>query len=324
VADSGLIVPDGMTMRAATMDDSGAVAGLIEASDLEEFGEPEYSEGDLRGEWEDDDLPLDTRLILTGDGQVVGYGNVYTRGPARIDAEGYVHPRFYGRGIGSALIRWTEARAADHLATAPPELRVVLNNATSARNPGATALLTANGYAPVRYFWQMRAHLDAPPPAPQWPAGIAVRPVVSEADVRAVYEALEESFRDHWGHHPRTFEEWQRDNKDAPDHSLWFLAMDGEQVAGAAVCRMFLETIGWVGSLGVRRPWRGKGLGKAMLRHVMTEFYGRGTTTIGLGVDAANPTGATRLYERAGMGVKSEYAVFQKELRAGEEPAAEH
>ena len=324
MADSGVVVPDGMSMRPATMGDTGAVAGLIEASDLEEFGEPEYSESDLRGEWEDEELPLDTRLILTGDGQVVGYGNVYTRGPARVEAEGYVHPGFYGRGIGSALIQWTELRAADHLAAAPPGLRVVLNNATSARNPGATALLTAKGYAPVRYFWQMRAQLDAPPPAPEWPRGVTVRPATSEADVRAVYEAIEESFRDHWGHHPRTLEEWLRDQKDAADRSLWYLATDGDAVAGAAVCRMFLETTGWVGSLGVRRPWRGQGLGMALLRHAMAEFYRRGTTKIGLGVDAANPTGATRLYERAGMVVKSEYAVFQKELRAGKEPAEDH
>jgi ribosomal protein S18 acetylase RimI-like enzyme len=79
----------------------------------------------------------------------------------------------------------------------------------------------------------------------------------------------------------------------------------------------FRQGIGWVGTIGVRRPWRKKGLGLALLRHTFGEFYKRGMTTIGLGVDAANITGATRLYQRAGMHVASEFALYEKELRAG-------
>jgi hypothetical protein len=39
--------------------------------------------------------------------------------------------------------------------------------------------------------------------------------------------------------------------------------------------------------------------------------------TIGLGVDAQNPTGATRLYKKVGMYAASEFVTYEKELRAG-------
>ena len=313
----------GYTARPATMDDSAAVAALIEASDWAEYGEPDYSEEELRTEWGDEDLPHDTHLVFTPDGQVVGYGNVYTIGKARIEAEGYVHPDFYGRGIGSTLVRWSERRAAEHLALAPPELRVVLNNAISARNPRARAVLEHLGYAPVRYFWRMTIDLNETPALPVWPSGITVRTVVGDDDERLAFEAVEDAFRDHWGHSPRTFDRWVRDQKlSGYRPALWFLAETATgEIAGAAINRYFLETMGWVGSLAVRRPWRGQGLGMALLQHTFGEFYRRGTRRVGLGVDAQNPTGATRLYERAGMTPKHEYAIYQKELRPGvEEP----
>jgi ribosomal protein S18 acetylase RimI-like enzyme len=97
---------------------------------------------------------------------------------------------------------------------------------------------------------------------------------------------------------------------------LWVIAWDGNEIAGFSLNR-FRMGIGWVGTLGVRRPWRKKGLGLALLRHSFGEFYKRGMKTIGLGVDASNPTGATRLYQGAGMYIASEFITYDKELRAG-------
>ena len=67
------------------------------------------------------------------------------------------------------------------------------------------------------------------------------------------------------------------------------------------------------------RPWRKRGLGEALLLQSFGEFYKRGTRTIGLGVDAQNPTGATRLYQKVGMYIASEYVTYEKELRPGRE-----
>jgi ribosomal protein S18 acetylase RimI-like enzyme len=115
-----------------------------------------------------------------------------------------------------------------------------------------------------------------------------------------------------------SLEEWQhhRFGREDFDPTLWAIAWDGEEIAGFSLNR-FRMGIGWIGTLGVRRPWRKMGLGLALLQHSFGEFYKRSTTTIGLGVDASNPTGATMLYQRAGMYVSSEFLTYEKELRPG-------
>jgi ribosomal protein S18 acetylase RimI-like enzyme len=98
--------------------------------------------------------------------------------------------------------------------------------------------------------------------------------------------------------------------------------VDGEEIAGLALCSPTLgpdRSTGVVETLGVRRPWRRKGLGLALLQHAFSEFHARGHKQVGLGVDSKNLSGATRLYKKAGMQVTQELAVYEKELRAGEE-----
>ena len=310
-------------VRPATMDDLEAVLALVEAHDIAEFGHPDISLENLRDEWEDLDLPEDSFLAIAPDGQVVGYATVrYRRTYVQIDSDGYVHPDHWGRGIGTLLVRVTEERARHLAPLAPDGIKVVLTNAVNGANQPARALLEREGYEATRYFWRMVIDLDAPPAPVVWPEGITVRPCVSEADERAVFLATNEAFHDHWGYVPETYEEWRPRQKDAADTSLWFLGEEDGVPMAAAVCTYFLE-MGWVRRIGVRRAWRRRGLGEALLRHAFGEFYRRGTTRIGLGVDASNPTGATRLYEKAGMRVVHEYALYQKELRPGRDPGPE-
>jgi mycothiol synthase len=311
----------GYTDRAPTPDDLNAVHAMLEATTLAESGEPDYPEEDLRDDWAELDLASDARVVLCPQGEVVGYGSVSHRGEhVRIDGDGYVHPDHVGRGIGTFLVRWMEARAREHVPLAPADARVVLNIGVYGRNAAARQLLEGEGYAPVRHFWRMVIDLDVTPQAPVWPEGITVRACASAEDERLVFATLDEAFRDHWGYTPATYEEWERRAKDTGfDPSLWFLAVDGEEVAGALIGRYY-QGMGWVKTLGVRRPWRRRGLGQALLQLAFGEFYRRGRRIVGLGVDAANETGATRLYEGAGMRVAHEYAVYQKELRPGHDP----
>jgi ribosomal protein S18 acetylase RimI-like enzyme len=132
--------------------------------------------------------------------------------------------------------------------------------------------------------------------------------------------AHEEAFSDHWGHAPHPYEFWETrmHGHDDFDPTLWLIAWAGNEVAGYSLCR-YRQGIGWVATLGVRRPWRKQGLGMALLQQSFSEFYQRGEKVIGLTVDASNPTGATRLYERAGMKVANEYVFYEKEFRPGRE-----
>jgi ribosomal protein S18 acetylase RimI-like enzyme len=166
----------------------------------------------------------------------------------------------------------------------------------------------------------MEAELPESPDAPDWPAGFAVRTAAVGDDLRPFYDAAEDAMADHWGHVATPYEEWvERVTGSTFDPSLWFLATAGEEPVGVALCRA-ADDMGWVGTLAVRRSWRRRGLGLALLRHVFGEFARRGLRRARLGVDAESPTGATRLYERAGMRVVQEHATYSKELRAGKEP----
>ena len=134
----------------------------------------------------------------------------------------------------------------------------------------------------------------------------------------AVWQARNESFRDNWGSHALTFAEFSYYCFDNPEYdpTLWTVIWADKEVAGFSINHYRMD-IGWIHMLGVRPAWRKKGLGLALLHHSFGEFYRRGMKTIGLGVDASNATGATRLYQKAGMRTVSQFVTFEKELRAG-------
>jgi mycothiol synthase len=310
----------GYTVRSPRPSDVEAVQALTAASDLEEFGEAEgYSIEEIEDEWAAIDPDHDAWLVIAPDGAIAGYAYLRDRQHVRLDVEGYVHPDHYGNGIGTTLIALSEERAEAHLPLAPADARVVLHNWISGSNPDASALLERKGYAPVRYFLRMETDLDERVHPTEWPDGISVRTSeASDADARTFYSISEEAMSDHWGHVPVAFEDWKRRRMGGTfDPSLWFLASEGTEAAGFALCSVAGE-IGWLDTLGVRRHWRRRGLGMALLRHAMSEFHGRGLKRMALGVDTDNPTGATRLYERAGMHVAQQHVTFGKELRAGE------
>jgi mycothiol synthase len=309
----------GYTIRAARHDDAGAIHDLTAASDLADFGVAEgYSVEELRDEWSGLDMERDTWVVESPDGAIAGYSYIRDKRHVRIDVEGYVHPDHYGRGIGTALVRASGARALEHLPLAPDGARVVLHNWINGRNAAACALLDREGFAPVRYFLRMESELGEIEP-PEWPEGISVRAFERGRDERRFFEASEEAMSDHWGHVPIDFDEWrQRRLGETFDPALWFVAEDNGEPAGVMLGSVS-DGLGWVDTLGVRRPWRKRGLGMALLRHAMVTFKDRGLNRIALGVDAASPTGATRLYERAGMHVAQQHATYGKVLRPGED-----
>jgi ribosomal protein S18 acetylase RimI-like enzyme len=186
----------------------------------------------------------------------------------------------------------------------------------SCNNEASERFLKQEGYELVRHFWQMVIELNEPTPYPALPSGIDIQTFDPVIDSQPVYKAVEESFQDHWGHHTPGFEEWSKSHLDGEnyDPSLILVARAGGEVAGVAICHEG-EDGGWVEQLAVRRPWRRQGLGTALLMTIFNEFYLRGIQKVGLLVDAQNQTGATRIYQRAGMQIELQRAAFQKELQ---------
>jgi mycothiol synthase len=309
-----------LTLRPAQWADAEAVAGLI-LDVCTHDGDPTVAVTveELQREWKTPGFELERNafVVETSDGRIVGYEEfVDYQAHAVLGGDGYVHPEFMGRGIGTAMLRALDARARQEMELADAGLRVIIRNGMSSGDTVSREMHEAEGYRPVRFSWRMEITLDSAPPVPKFPEGIEMRPFGMEQD-RAVYEAHQEAFSDHWGHVRRPYEKWVHRFSDR-DASLWFIAWDGRsaEIAGYSLCR-FRMGIGWVGALGVRRAWRKRGLGEALLLHSFNEFYKRDMQVIGLGVDAANPTGATRLYQKAGMKVAAEYVIYEKELRPG-------
>jgi GNAT superfamily N-acetyltransferase len=226
-----------------------------------------------------------------------------------------VHPRETGRGFGTLLLRWAEERARQRVGEMQPIGQVILRGNTAAVDQNASAMFAAEGFALVRQFWRMEIEMTSPPDRPTWPAGITWRTMQVDRDARVVHATIEEAFADHWGHVPRSFEDWVQAvlHTDGFDPALTFMAFAGNEVAGVAVNRY--RDIAWVWQLAVRRAWRKRGLGLALLLHSFDEFYRRGDRAVGLGVDSQSRTGATRLYEKAGMRVTRRYDTYEKILR---------
>jgi mycothiol synthase len=293
-----------VTTRRPTGADAAAVTELIRAVELDVVGEPEQTEHELRDEWSQLDLERDVWLVEL-DGRLAGIAVLVTQ--AHPVLVGYVHPKLRGRGIGSHLVELAEAEARDR---GIPKLQA----AVLAADESACELLEKRGYREVRRYYRMAIELGAPPTPPEWPSGLEVAPV-DPAEIARFHEALDEAFAEEWGHEPENGADWPaiRERRH-PDHSLWFTVKDQDEIAAAAVADKDRRGVGWVAAIGVRKPWRRRGLGEALLHHCFTELYARGKRKIALGVDAENPTGATRLYERAGMHAERTTVWFEKRL----------
>jgi mycothiol synthase len=265
-------------------------------------------------------------VIAEVDGRVIGSAD----GTATI-RDGYpvhslwgrVHPDWRRRGIGRALFRWNERRARERAAAesdfAGP--RAVFATWASEFEPGAQRLYAAEGYQVVRYaFTMIQRHVQQATPVPM-PDGLEIRPVTPEQH-RAIFDADDEAFLDHFEHRPATEGDFVAIfTQPDLDTSLWQVGWDGDEVAGSVqtwIWKEENETLGtkraWLESVSVRRPWRRRGLGRALIAASLVDLRRRDIEEALLGVDAENPTGALALYEDLGFEVKVRAMRYRKAL----------
>lgn len=334
-----LELPEGFTARGARMDDVESALVLFNRWSRSVIDRDEVVDAQaIRNEWKSPhfDPAEDIRLVFAPNGQMAGYVEVWTtvKPPVHPWMWGRVDPDYEDLGIGSWIMQWAEQRALRVLKDLPAELRFAPRVGTYREASKPRKLFEDMGYRQIRSSYQMLIEMDAPVPEPVWSAGISLRTFNPETDAKAVYRAEDEAFSDHFGHVQQPFDEgfkrFQHFVLEANDFdpSLLFLAVDDSsgEIAGINICRPHSyddPDMGWVGTLGVRRAWRKRGIGLALLRHSFNEFYRRGKRKVGLGVDAQNLTGALRLYENAGMHVRQAFDLYEKELRPGKEISVE-
>jgi len=295
----------GPVLRAPRRGDAEQVAALVNAHSVA-LGHPPDLTAALVEEWwaaPGTDVAADA-LVVESAGEVVGYGDLTVRGrQVRLDL---------GGEEPDLVLDELELRASARGSVA----RLVLHERDPVRE-----VLARRGYEAIRAAYDMEISLAAEPQPPEWPEGIVPRrPEPGEQPL--FHRVQEEAFADHWGHVPRGYEEWAHlyGTMRPFDPGLWLPAeAAGEEApAGIAICeggREGDETTGWVHVLAVRRPWRRRGLGAALLRWSFGALRERGLATAALSVDAENTTGTTRLYERAGMHVTSRFEHWEKALR---------
>ena len=270
------------------------------------------------------DPSRDVVLIEVG-GELVGYSRRYwtllNEGGRAYESFAFLHPAWRRRRIGTALLPYNEeglrAIAAEH----PDDGPKWLTSGAVETQAGTHALLRNAGYEPIRYGYDMvRPTLDEIPDVPM-PEGLEVRPA-ERGQYRAIWEANNEAFRDHWGEHDESEASYQRflDWPEA-EPELWRVAWDGDQVAGLVLNSVdhagneqFGRQRGWLDSVSVRRPWRRRGLARALIARSLAAFRERGMTSAGLGVDTENPTGALQLYESLGFAPERRYTAYRKPL----------
>ena len=268
-----------------------------------------------------DALELDCLIVDERTGADVAYLQLWNDIPPFTEAFAlaYALPEYRGRGLSACLLRLAETRASDRMRR--NGLRgIALQAARFQGNDPARRLFASLGFRYVRTFFRMQIELDDPP-AVGAVAGIDIRTFDVDRDAGGTHAALAEAFGDHWGHGFPDYAQWRHKMIDGEgsrfDAGLWFLACDGPEIVGVACCRAGTPhdaTAAAVDTLGVRRAWRGRGIGLALLQRAFVGFERRGIHRAELTVDAESPTGALGLYRRAGMVVRYASEIWQKDL----------
>jgi mycothiol synthase len=297
-------------LRPPRDDEFDALLELMNAHQLAVFGEADTTADELRTWLTTPYVVIERDLrVLEQDGRLVAYADV---DPTRDDPPVWwcdvkLAPDADVESIAEQLVAWLEQRAQ----------KGTLRVWTSAADKASVDRYERLGFTQGRHSYRMDIDLADEPRQPVWPDGVTVR-TMREDEHERVYEAVREVWRDTSDPMDETFDEWAHwtIRTEAFDPSLWFLAFAGEELAGFSLCREDPtdSNAGYVATLGVRRPGRRQGLGEALLLHSFGEFRRRSYRRATLGVDASSPTGATRLYERAGMRAYRDTVFLEKRL----------
>ena len=298
-------------LRPPTLDDLPELAEFF--ARLEQSGGRGEGEGDVRDALTNPvfDIEANFRIALD-DGRVVGWCDVWDQSNAHERL--WLDPRASrdASDVYGVLFDWGMARA-ESLAVAGAVCRA----AGASEDEAFASEVVKRDFKLIRHFFRMEIDLSCAPGEPTWPDGIVVR-TFRAGDERAVYDAIDDAFADHWDHVMTPFAEWVHfAGVYTPtfDPSLWFIAEEDGELAGFSLCRSERRPgVGHVGVLGVRPHWRRRGLGSALLLHSFHELRRRGRSRVDLGVDAENTTGAVVLYERAGMKVARRLDSYEKAL----------
>lgn len=310
-------VPAGYRSRPAALDDVDAVDRLFRAVDEAFFGTAESSRAWIEESWRSDrvELPTMTLLVFSANGSLAATADLEATDRSKeIGAFARVHPGHRGRGLGTAVLGWTEAAAA---ALITPDATVPLHHTIAAVDGAARELLSDRGYQHVRTAWHMRMDLPTAYVSGPAPPGVTIRPSIEGVDDVGIWETMESTFRTHFGYQPVDLERWWDNTRRAGHYepSLMLVATHEGRIVGASYQYVLAEDrIGWVGDLAVRPAMQGRGIGSALLRSALADLSRRGMRIAELNVDSQNESSAVHLYRKVGMAVFREWLDYERSI----------
>ena len=297
------------SVRPPRISDLESVHAIIAQQNTFDYGSALITLDDLRKKWQEINLEEDACIAYLGN-EPVGYAELLEGDSPNI----YLADRL-NVDLAFQLLMILEGRVATL-----KKGKVNLVTRVSEKNRTLLQLFASNGYHSTLTFQIMEVLLDTLPPAPEWPEGISARRFAMGQDEEVTYRADEEAGHDKGYHDPLSYEGWMKRmgmNQETFDPSLWFLACErgSAEIAGVALNQYAKESnTGWVDHLSVRRAWRNRGIGKALLLHSLREFYWRNIRQVKLSVDSKSLTNAQHLYERVGMKTTQQYHIYRKEI----------
>ncbi|UQU65599.1 GNAT family N-acetyltransferase [Couchioplanes caeruleus] len=314
-------LPAGWRTRRPTLDDIPEILALARASDIAAVGEPDFTAEDVREALTgvNTDMSRDCWVAVDEGGAIVGWAYPHNPGGGdREFVEVYVWPE---RGVPAQrpLLELMLRRVAERGAEFGHSPYVVRAGAVPTEEPWIAALTDA-GFTFIKQHARMTMSLEgvAPEP-PQPPPGITVRPVRAgdEAEMRRFHATIEEAFRDS-DHHATGYDAWREGiaAESSVSYDEWFVGEADGEWAGVLQSSdsSAEEGVGWVRNLAVLRAYRRRGVGEALLRRAFATYAAKGRTSVGLGVDLANPTRAARLYRAVGMRPMFEANVYELKI----------
>jgi mycothiol synthase len=315
--------PDGYRVRPPVIDDGPAVVDMINEETRALAGVSFTSLDWVAAPWTAPgvDLERDYGIVLDPGGKLAGYFFVESEPPhTSVFSIGCVALAYHGRGLGGAMVAELERRAMRYAAQAPAGEQVTWRMGALAEEPMVARLLTQHGFEERRVFWVMKRPFGGPvPPAADVP-GIEFG-LVAPGGEPDVYDCLAEAFEDHYGDGMPPLDVWMHTHVTAAEHhdpSLWHVARRDGRVVGALLGQLAASEdpeLGYVSLFGVRRAERGRGIGQSLLLRSFAQLQERGCGGAMLYVDSESTTGATRVYERAGMTAQPRFSNWERVIR---------
>jgi mycothiol synthase len=319
-------LPAGHTARRATLDDVDAIFEVTAAHNVPVCGDPNSTTEDVADELVEPgfDLNTDGWLVDDADGRAVAWGWAFRKeDSANLDIAVFARPG--SEAAAAWLWEAVQSRAVD-IARELGHPIAVVDSAVFRADERVRSLCEAHGYAPATTFFRLRIDHEGDVPYPEPPEPLELR-TAEDPDVRRDAHAVrEESFSDHFGFVPSSYESWVRTREASSAHD-WRIVhvayIDGEPAAALIRTNAFVpdENCGYVLTLATRPAHQGRGLGRYLLRYAFAADAADSRAGTLLHVDTDPKRPALGLYLGAGMRPVQTIDVWRRTIETGNPPA---